>query len=177
LCSKGPSKKELKEMQKAQEEEMLALFSAVPKKKDDNQQQQDELNPDEGPTFTDITQEIEYQRANVVAKTKITDQVFQCVPGSLTGGWVHNWWSDYAIAFDARSVWHCSRCAPEASWRKHRCLLPQQLVHLHNSQWQCISPRVKLEHVTHKQHRQRDLHLSHLLGSAAMFVSCDAIPM
>ena len=39
---------------------------------------QEELSPDTGPTFTDITQEIEYQRANVVAKTKITDEVFQC---------------------------------------------------------------------------------------------------
>lgn len=75
---RGPSKKELKEMQKAQEDEMLALFNAVPKKKDDNDnQQQDELDPDTGPTFTDVTQEIEYQRANVVAKTKITDEVFQ----------------------------------------------------------------------------------------------------
>jgi hypothetical protein len=77
-CSRGPSKKELKEQQKAQEEEMLALFNAVPKKKDDTQVQQAELDPDTGPTFTDITQEIEYQRANVVAKTKITDAVFQC---------------------------------------------------------------------------------------------------
>lgn len=70
----------MKEAQKAQEEEMLALFNAVPKKKEDNQQKQEELDPDTGPTFTDITQEIEYQRANVVAKTKITDEVFQCVP-------------------------------------------------------------------------------------------------
>lgn len=57
---------------------MLELFNAVPKKKDDTQAVQEELDPDEGPTFTDITQEIEYQRANVVAKTKITDEVFKC---------------------------------------------------------------------------------------------------
>jgi hypothetical protein len=55
-----------------------ALFNAVPKKDDGKEnQKQEELDPDTGPTFTDITQEIEYQRANVVAKTKITDEVFQ----------------------------------------------------------------------------------------------------
>ena len=70
-------------MQKAQEEEMLALFNAVPKKQDE-QQQEEEMNPDTGPTFTDITQEIEYQRANVVAKTKITEDVFQCASAALT---------------------------------------------------------------------------------------------
>jgi hypothetical protein len=78
LCRKGPSKKELKEAQAAQEAEMLALFNAVPKKSDKNQEVKQELDPDTGPTFTDITQEIEYQRANVVAKTKITDEVFRC---------------------------------------------------------------------------------------------------
>jgi hypothetical protein len=43
-------------MQKAQEEEMLALFSSVPKKADDGADQQQELDADTGPTFTDITQ-------------------------------------------------------------------------------------------------------------------------
>jgi hypothetical protein len=57
---------------------MLALFNAVPKKKEEVNTVDEELDPDAGPTFTDITQEIEYQRANVVAKTKITDEVFQC---------------------------------------------------------------------------------------------------
>lgn len=69
-------------MQKAQEDEMLALFNAVPKKKEEVVQKEDELDPDTGPTFTDITQEIEYQRANVVAKTRITDAVFQCASAS-----------------------------------------------------------------------------------------------
>ena len=70
----------MKEQQKAQEAEMMALFNIVPKKTDDAAQVADELDADTGPTFTDITQEIEYQRANVVAKTKITDDVFQCAP-------------------------------------------------------------------------------------------------
>jgi hypothetical protein len=86
MCRRGPSKKELKELQKKQEEEMLALFNAVPKKDDGKEnQKQEELDPDTGPTFTDITQEIEYQRANVVAKTKITDEVFQCGSTLLEG--------------------------------------------------------------------------------------------
>lgn len=68
----------MKEMQKAQEDEMLALFNAVPKKKEEVVEKEEELDPDAGPTFTDITQEIEYQRANIVAKTRITDTVFQC---------------------------------------------------------------------------------------------------
>lgn len=59
---------------------MMALFNIVPKKTDDTAQAAQELDADTGPTFTDITQEIEYQRANVVAKTKITDAVFQCAP-------------------------------------------------------------------------------------------------
>lgn len=80
VCSRGPSKKEMKEMQKAQEEEMLALFNAVPKKQTEVEQKEEELDPETGPTFTDITQEIEYQRANVVAKTRITDAVFQYAP-------------------------------------------------------------------------------------------------
>lgn len=77
--NRGPSKKEMKELQKKQEEEMLALFNAVPKKQNENEQQQstEDLDPDAGPTFTDITQEIEYKRANVVARTKIDEAVFQ----------------------------------------------------------------------------------------------------
>lgn len=68
-------------MQKKADEEMLALFNAVPKKDDGKENQKDDdMDPEQGPTFTDITQEIEYQRANVVAKTKITDEVFQCAP-------------------------------------------------------------------------------------------------
>jgi hypothetical protein len=77
VSRRGPTKKELKEQQKAQEEEMMALFNIVPDKKKDDGPQQQELDPDAGPSFTDITQEIEYQRANVVAKTKITDDVFR----------------------------------------------------------------------------------------------------
>lgn len=67
---------------------MLALFNAVPKKDEGKDQQQEEdMDPDTGPTFTDITQEIEYQRANVVAKTKITDLVFQYAPFSCVAGY------------------------------------------------------------------------------------------
>lgn len=72
-------------MQKAQEDEMLALFNAVPKKQVEDEKKEEEIDPDAGPTFTDITQEIEYQRANVVAKTKITDTVFQCASVSKPG--------------------------------------------------------------------------------------------
>jgi hypothetical protein len=82
---------------------MKALFNIVPKKNDESNVVE-ELDADTGPTFTDITQEIEYQRANVVCKTKITDEVFTCVPYA-TSILV---WHRHAPQSTCPGPWHCA---------------------------------------------------------------------
>jgi hypothetical protein len=86
MCSQGPRKKKLKDLQRNQvEERQLQCIADSKKDEGKGNQKEEEPDPVTGPTFTDITQDIGYQSANIEAQTTITDEVFPCVSPLVCG--------------------------------------------------------------------------------------------